>query len=68
MDFELTFTDKKITPWDGMALMKRILEHLKFEEALKPIQLSPKMSLFRQAALRSTVEKIQPKQMQHTLY
>jgi len=67
MDLELTFADKKITPWDGMALMNRILEHLKFEEALRPIQLPPKKSLFRQAALRSTAGKVPPKQMQYTL-
>ena len=42
MDFELTFADKKITPWDGMALMKRILEHLKFEEALKADSIAAK--------------------------
>ena len=26
MDFELAFTDKEITPWGGMALMKRMLD------------------------------------------
>jgi hypothetical protein len=25
MDFELQFSDKEITPWGGMALMKRML-------------------------------------------
>jgi hypothetical protein len=44
MDFELAFTDKEITPWGGMALMKRMLDHLKFGEALKAIQLPPKKS------------------------
>lgn len=34
MDFELRFTDKEITPWGGMALMKRMLEHIGFEQAL----------------------------------
>jgi hypothetical protein len=28
MDFGLAFTDKEITPWGGMALMKRMLDHL----------------------------------------
>jgi len=44
MDFELAFTDKEITPWGGMALMKRMLDHLGFAEALKTIQLPPKQS------------------------
>lgn len=35
MNFELRFTDKEITPWGGMALMKRMLDHLGFEPALK---------------------------------
>ena len=35
MNFELRFTDKEITPWGGMALMKRMLDHLGFEQALK---------------------------------
>jgi hypothetical protein len=34
MGFELRFTDKEITAWGGMALMKRMLDHLEFEEAL----------------------------------
>ena len=34
MEFELRFTDKEITPWGGMALMKRMLDHLGFGTAL----------------------------------
>jgi len=34
MDFELRFTDKEITAWGGMGLMKRMLDHLGFETAL----------------------------------
>ena len=34
MDFELRFTDKEITAWGGMALMKRMLDHLGFGGAL----------------------------------
>lgn len=30
MSFELRFTDKEITAWGGMALMKRMLEHMRF--------------------------------------
>ena len=26
MDFEISFTDKDITPWGGMALMKKMRE------------------------------------------
>lgn len=34
MDFELRFTDKEITAWGGMSLMKRMLDHLGFGAAL----------------------------------
>lgn len=33
-DFELQFSDKLITPWGGMALVKRMLDHLGFDRAL----------------------------------
>ena len=29
MDFELRFTDKEITAWGGMSLMKRMLDRLR---------------------------------------
>lgn len=38
MDFELRFTDKEITAWGGMALMKRMLDHLGFDQALADAQ------------------------------
>ena len=34
MGFELRFTDKEITAWGGMALMKQMLDHLGFDAAL----------------------------------
>jgi hypothetical protein len=34
MDFELRFTDKEITAWGGMGLMKRMLDHMRFDTAL----------------------------------
>ena len=34
MDFDLRFTDKEITAWGGMSLMKRMLDHLGFDAAL----------------------------------
>ena len=34
MDFELRFTDKEITAWGGMAVMKQMLDALKFDQAL----------------------------------
>jgi hypothetical protein len=35
MGFELRFTDKEITAWGGMGLMKRLLDHLDFDTALR---------------------------------
>jgi Transposase DDE domain group 1 len=35
MGFELRFTDKEITAWGGMGLMKRMLDHLRFEDVLQ---------------------------------
>ena len=34
MGFELRFSDKEITAWGGMGIMKRMLDHLGFEAAL----------------------------------
>jgi hypothetical protein len=34
MDFDLRFSDKEITAWGGMGLLKRMLDHLGFESAL----------------------------------
>jgi DNA-directed RNA polymerase subunit L len=34
MEFDLRFTDKEITAWGGMGIMKRMLDHLGFESAL----------------------------------
>lgn len=31
MSFDLRFTDKEITAWGGMAIMKRMLDHLGFD-------------------------------------
>ena len=33
-EFERRFTDKEITAWGGMGLMKRMLDHLRFDAAL----------------------------------
>ena len=33
-NFELQFSDKLITPWGGMALIKRMLDHICFDRAL----------------------------------
>ena len=34
MEFDLRFTDKEITAWGGMALMKRMLDHMEFRSVL----------------------------------
>ena len=34
MGFDLRFSDKEITAWGGMAIMKRMLDHLGFDAAL----------------------------------
>jgi hypothetical protein len=39
MSFDLRFTDKEITAWGGMAIMKRMLDHLGFDEALTVVGL-----------------------------
>lgn len=38
-DFELSFNDKNITPWGGMSLMKRMLDHMGFAVALEDCDL-----------------------------
>jgi hypothetical protein len=39
MEFSLGFTDKQITPWAGMALVKRMLDHIGWDGALQRAQL-----------------------------
>ena len=39
MNLELRFSDKEITPWGGMAIMKRMLDHLGLDAALKQASL-----------------------------
>jgi len=39
LELSLGFTDKQITPWAGMALIKRMLDHIGWESALKRAQL-----------------------------
>ena len=37
MDFQIGFTDKEITPWGGMALMKRMLDQSKIDDLITSI-------------------------------
>ena len=39
MSFELRFTDKEITAWSGMGLMKRMLDRIGFSSALETCKL-----------------------------
>lgn len=41
MRLELRFSDREITPWGGMALMKRMLDHMGFDAALAEAGLPP---------------------------
>ncbi len=38
-DLELHLSDKLITPWGGMPLIKRMLDHLGFEQELADASL-----------------------------
>jgi hypothetical protein len=40
MDFEIGFTDKEITPWGGMALMKRMLDRSKIDDLIASLGIS----------------------------
>ncbi len=33
-DLKIEFTDKEITPWGGMSLMRKMLDKMNFEEVL----------------------------------
>jgi hypothetical protein len=39
MGFELRFTDKEITPWGGIELLRRMLDHIGFRTALEEVGL-----------------------------
>jgi len=38
MGVELRFTDKEVTAWGGMGLLKRLLDHMDFDSALKLVE------------------------------
>jgi len=40
MEFEIGFTDKEITPWGGMALMKKMLDQSKIDDLIKSMGFS----------------------------
>ena len=44
MDFQLRFTDKEITAWGGLSLLKRMLDHMGFDSALADSGLPQPMS------------------------
>jgi len=44
MGFELRFTDKEITAWGGMGLMKRLLDRIGFSSALEACELPQQRS------------------------
>lgn len=39
MDFQIGFTDKEITPWGGMALMKKMMERCNIDELISALGL-----------------------------
>lgn len=44
MDIRLRFTDKEITPWGGLSLMKQMLDHLRFDDALTQAEMPAQRS------------------------
>lgn len=46
MELKIEFTDKEITPWGGMILMKRLKEKTKMKELLERLPL-PKQNSSR---------------------
>ena len=40
MEFQIGFTDKEITPWGGMALMKKMLDQSKIDDLITSIGFS----------------------------
>ena len=41
MDFELAYTDKEITPWGGMVLLKKMLDQIGFHNAVENCSALP---------------------------
>jgi len=39
MDLKIEFTDKEITPWGGVSLLKRMLDKIEFEKVLSELDL-----------------------------
>lgn len=36
MDFEIAYMNKEITPWGGMVLLRKMLEKIRFSQAIEP--------------------------------
>lgn len=54
MELLLGFTDKQITPWAGMVLLKRMLDHIGWNEAVLRAQL-PQPPEFDSCARKSLI-------------
>ena len=45
MEFDITFTDKEITPWGGMVFLNQILQKNGFKEVIKNSSDLPQFTL-----------------------
>lgn len=39
MDFKIEYTDKEITPWSGILLLKKMVDKMRFDECLRTLSL-----------------------------
>ena len=39
LDLKIAFTDKEITPWSGIVLVKKMLDRISFDEQLNKLRL-----------------------------
>jgi hypothetical protein len=39
MDFKIEYTDKEITPWSGILLLKNMVDKMRLDECLRTLSL-----------------------------
>jgi hypothetical protein len=56
MNFELSFTNKEITPWGGMVFLKQMLDKIRFMEHIQSCQSLPTQDSNRAHKIETLIE------------
>jgi hypothetical protein len=56
MEFDISYTDKEITPWGGMVLLRKMLDQIKFSEKINECEVLPQPGSNRGYSAQSIIE------------